>query len=218
MNDELEKIISAHEKLIYKMASQFYGVDKEDLYQVGVIGLIKAYRNYKKEGNAKFSTYAHQYIFGEMYALATENRNVKVSRDVLKLYKKLEHTKYALAQRMNRIPTLEEIALYLELEPSVVEETMAQAQSILSLDEESNIEDKNLYDQIPDQKPVSIEDHIAVAECLDTLDDAERKIIDYRYFKDYTQQETANKLGMTQVMISRYEKKGLQKMRSFIAS
>ena len=99
-----EKVIKDNEKMIWKIAGHFYGHSKEDLYQAGVVGLLKALKNYKKNGVTKFSTYAHDYIFGEMYLLSC-NKNIKVSKDLLKLYKKVENARYVLAQKLNYIPS-----------------------------------------------------------------------------------------------------------------
>ena len=98
------ELILSHMGLIKKIANKFYNSSKEDLIQVGVIGLLKAYQNFK-DGNAKFSTYAYPYIFGEMYQLVNSNRYIKVSRDMLKLYKVIEKTRYELAQRLNYVPS-----------------------------------------------------------------------------------------------------------------
>ena len=83
------ELVYNHMGLIKKIANKFYNYAREDLIQVGVIGLLKAYQNFK-EGDAKFSTYAYPYIFGEMYNLVHANRDIKVSKDLLKLYKVID--------------------------------------------------------------------------------------------------------------------------------
>ncbi len=213
----IEEIIKVHEKLIYKIASKFYNYDKEDLYQVGVIGLMKALKNYKENSETKFTTYAYEYIFGEMYRLVNDSRTIKLNRDILKLYKKIEQTRYLLAQKNCAFPTNQEIALYLEIDENIIEATIISAQSILSLDKETE-EEVDLYNKLALEESISKEDKIALYDSLDTLEEQERKIIDFRYFKDMTQSETAKKLGLTQVMVSRYEKKSLDKMHSYLAS
>ena len=213
----IDEIIKVNEKLIYKIASKFYNYDKEDLYQVGVVGLIKAIKNYKEDSTTKFTTYAYDYIFGEMYKLVNDNRTIRLNRDILKLYKKIEQTKYLLAQKLNHIPSTMELALYLEIDEGIICSTIASASSILSLDAETK-EEVDLYNKLSKQESIPIEEKIALKDSLDTLNEDERKIIDYRYFKDMTQQETAKKLGMTQVMVSRYEKKSLDKMYNYLAS
>lgn len=213
----IEEIIKAHEKLIYKIASKFYNYDKEDLYQVGVIGLMKALNNYKEKSNTKFTTYAYEYIFGEMYRLVNENRPIKLNKDILKIYKKIEQTRYLLAQRDGYFPSNRDIALYLEIDENIVDATILSAQSILSLDKETQ-EEVDLYNKLAIEEGISQDDKIALYDSLDTLEEQERKIIDFRYFKDMTQSETAKKLGLTQVMVSRREKESLNKMHNYLAS
>lgn len=204
------ELIETHMGLIKKIAGKFYNIEKEDLLQVGVIGLLKAYQNFKDTSDAKFSTYAYSYIFGEMYQLANNNRNIKVSKDLLKIYKAVEHTRYELAQKMGRIPTNEEVALFLELDVNSVDEALLSAQTMMSLDDEAN--ELNLHEVIP-AKSADTDLKIAIEDSFKVLNDDEKEIIYSRYYEDLTQSEIAHKLNMTQVMVSRYEKKSLEKMR-----
>ncbi|MGM9834560.1 MAG: sigma-70 family RNA polymerase sigma factor [Bacilli bacterium] len=213
----IDEIIKVNEKLIYKIASRFYNCDKEDLYQVGVVGLIKAIKNYKEDSNTKFTTYAYDYIFGEMFKLANENRTVKLNKDILKLYKKIETTRYLLAQKLGRFPSNQELALYLEVDESIIETTIMNAQSILSLDEQTK-EEVDLYNKLSVEDNVALEDKIALKDSFNSLNSEEKKIINCRYFKDMTQSETAATLGLTQVMVSRYEKRSLDKMHNYLVS
>lgn len=213
----IEDVIKSNEKLIYKIASRFYNYDKDDLYQVGVVGLLKALKNYQESAETKFSTYAYDYIFGEMYALVSNSRTIKLNKTILQLYKKIEQTKYLLAQKINHIPSNKELALYLEMDEEIIATTIQYSSSILSLDAETQ-EEVDLYNKLRKEESISIDEKIALQDSLKTLSKEERKIIDYRYFKDMTQKETANKLGMSQVMVSRYEKKSLDKMYNYLAS
>ena len=104
--------VDKYSKLIWSIAKKFYGVDKEDLYQAGMLGLLKASKNYKDDKNTLFSTYATSYIFGEMYQLS-HNKELKYGRDVLKLYKEIEKLRYKLAQEYGRVPTNMDLALSL---------------------------------------------------------------------------------------------------------
>ena len=90
MDNVLESVIKSSAGLIWKISKMFYGVEKADLYQAGVLGVIKAYNNYQSDGDTKFSTYAYKYIYGEMYAVAS-SKSIKVSKDILKLSKMIEH-------------------------------------------------------------------------------------------------------------------------------
>ena len=210
---DYEKIVKDNEKMIWKLASHFYGVDKNDLYQAGVVGILKALQKYKNNGTTKFSTYAHDYIFGEMYALAS-NKEIKISKDILKLYKQIEEARYKLAQRYGYIPSNVELAAFLKIGLAEIELACMSANSILSLD--MKFEDRpDVYESIKAETE-DVDLKILVSDSLEILDDDERNIIRSRYFEDLTQQEVARKLNMTQVMVSRYEKKGIGKMRDYL--
>lgn len=209
-----EQIVKENMGLIYKISNHFYGVDKEDLIQAGALGVVKAYINYKKNSEAKFSTYAVSSIFGEMFKLASQ-KQIKISKDILRFHKVIETTRYELAQRWHRFPTNEEIALFLERDVSEIEETIYAASIIVSSLDKGTNEDRSIYETIATEENISLEDRIAIQEGLEQLNDDERKIIEYRYFQDMTQSEVARKLKKTQVMISRYEKKGIDKMRNY---
>lgn len=208
-----EQILKDNEKMIWKLASHFYGVDKNDLYQAGVVGLLKALKNYKQNGTTKFSTYAHDYIFGEMYMLAS-NRDIKVSKDILRLYKKIEETRYILAQKMAKIPSNLELAEFLGLSVDDIDMACMSASTIMSLDID-NEESRNAYECIA-SRTTDVDTKILVDDSFAVLNDDERNIIRSRYYEDLTQQEVAKKLNMTQVMVSRYEKKGISKMRDYL--
>lgn len=208
-----EKVVKDNERLIWKIASMFYGVDKEDLFQAGIVGLLKALKKYKDNGITKFSTYAHDYIFGEMYLLAN-NKNIKISKDILKLYKKIENTRFILAQKLNKIPSNLELSEFLGLSLSDIEMAVNSANIILSLDSKED-DEKCLYENIK-AKEEDIDTKILLDESFSVLSNSEKDIIESRYFEDLTQQEVARKLNMTQVMVSRYEKKGINKLREYL--
>lgn len=212
MNEEILKLIKNHEKLIFKIASKFFGIDIQDLFQVGVIGLIKASRNFKSDGTAKFSTYAYDYIFGEMYNLSMISKNIKLNKDTLKLCRKIEEAKESLQQIIKRIPTNTELAHFLEIDEELINNVEMATAEILSLDESA------LYQMIPEDNPIKIDNRIIIDESMTVLSDEEKNIINCRYFKDYSQSETAKILGLTQASVSRYEKRGLQKMNEYITS
>ena len=208
-----EKILKDNERMIWKIAGNFYNVDKNDLFQAGVVGLLKALKNYKDNGVTKFSTYAHDYIFGEMYLLAS-NKEIKTSKDILKLYKKIEETRYVLAQKLAKIPSNLELAEFLGMGLEDIDMACMSASCILSLDaDEENA--RNAYEVIG-AKAEDIDTKILVDDSFAVLNDDEKNIIRSRYYEDLTQQEIAKKLNMTQVMVSRYEKRGITKMREYL--
>ena len=191
---DVETVMKQHENLIYQIAKKFYNADLEDLYQAGRIGILKAIKNYK-ESNAQFGTYAYEYIFGEMYKLASENRAIKLNRKVLQFCKKIEEAKDRLAQKMNRIPTTEEIAVFLNIEPSLIEECIVSSANILSMDH-STEDDNNFYDCIPETNAIQVDDQVDLKTSIETLNPEEQQIINYRYYNDLTQSEVAKKMGM----------------------
>lgn len=209
---ELEQIIVLNEKLIYKIATRFNNVSKEDLYQAGVIGLIKAYNNYKQNSETKFTTYAYNYIFGEMYELSNSTRTIKLNKDILKIYKKIEQTKQLLLQKYNKEPSLEEISIFLNIPLKNIIDIYNATSTIMSLD---STEIRNVYETIPSKEK---ESNLDIKDSLEYLTEEEKNIIKLRYYNDLTQSETANILGLSQVSVSRYEKKSLKKMYNYLAS
>lgn len=206
--------IEDYEKLIWKVANKFYGVEKEDLYQAGMLGLLKACKNYKENKDTKFSTYAMNYIFGEMYLIAN-NKNLKYSKDLLKLSKLIETTRYKLAQNYNRIPNDYELAEFLNISVEDIMMVSSMRETIMSLDSATE-EERSYYETIPAISS-DVDEKIFIDESLEQLTKEEREIIKSHYFEDMTQTEIARKLKMTQVMVSRYEKKGKEKLREYMS-
>ena len=199
--------IEEFKPLIKSIASNFYGVEYNDLYQAGVLGLIQAYKNYKSDGRTKFSSYAYKYIFGEMYNYMLSAKALKQNRDLLKLTKLIEKTNVYLTQSLGKVPTTLEIAKYLNIDPNLINMAISSTYSILSLDSELD-NDSSLYNTIKDDKENKL-DYLDLKWSVDNLEEPYKSIIKLRYFNDYTQQEVAKKLKLTQVMVSRYEKKSL---------
>ena len=210
----IEELIKECVPLVWKISKQFYGVDKNDLYQAGILGVIKAYQNYKNDGNTKFSTYAYNYIFGEMY-LVSNNKEIKLNKDINRLIKMIEVGKNRLSQEILREPTNKELADYLEMPLEKLEQIMQYAKSFVRIDEEKDNE-RSLHEVIKMDEDISLDDKIMINDGINTLDEVEQQIIKNRYFLDLTQSETAKSLGITQVMVSRYEQKSLKKLRQYM--
>lgn len=203
----MEQLTDEDKRLIYCVMKKFsYYRNKEDLFQVGWIGLNEAYRNYDPSKNTKFSTYAYTYIFGQMSRLVREDKGIKISRDISKLNLKIEKATILLSQRLMRQPSTYEIASFLEIDEFIVIEAMNSCNVMLDVDELSLGYTNNM------------EDNVYLQFELDRLSSDELAIIKNRYMNDYTQSETANELGMSQVQVSRKEKKVLQKLKDrFVA-
>lgn len=218
-----EELLKHNIGLISSVAKRFInrGYEFEDLFQIGSIGLIKAIKNFNPEFNVKFSTYAVPMIMGEIKRFLRDDGIIKVSRSMKDIVKKARNVKEKLSKELQREPTINEIASEL----NVTSEDLAFAMDsmvtpeylydIISQDDGSPV---FVIDKICQEKNVDneITDKIALKEVLAKLDPKSRQIIILRYFKDKTQVEIAKVLGISQVQVSRIEKKVLSKMRDIM--
>lgn len=209
---KIEDIIKGNSKLIYKIAGKFYGAEIDDLYQAGVLGLLKAYKNFRQNGETQFSTYAYDYIYGEMYNLVN-NKVIKTNKEILKLYHLIEKTRSTLAQKLGKVPSNDDVAHFLEIPRQKIDDAILAGTQVMSLDIEQEMP---IYETLRVDENNNIDNQILLSESMEMLTEAEQKIIKARYYEDLTQSEVARKLKMTQVMVSRYEKKGLNKMQEFM--
>lgn len=212
----IEEIVVENQNLIYSVVNEFGNeINKEDLFQVGVMGMIKAYKNFDESLNIKFTTYAYTYILGEIKKYIREDRGFKVSRQTSSLGYKIEKARELLAQKYHRVPTYNEIAVYLEIPEYVIAEAINSKQEIKSIDSAVAIDSKELtlHETIPSKRE-DIDSLILLKEELLKLEDSEKELLHKRYFEDMTQTEVANAFGMTQVQVSRSEKKVLTKLKS----
>lgn len=217
MNEELTKLIYENEKLIYSFIKNYSKyIDKEDLYQVGVLGLINAYNNFKKEKGVKFSTYAYMYIQGEIKKFIRENRTFKINKEVNKLCNSVSKAKNILEQRLMKEPSIKELAIFLELTEKEVEFALGIEMPVQSADKPiiDNGKEVVLYDLIASNSVTNNLDLISLKEELSKLSYQDKRILQERYFNDKTQSEVAYILGISQVKVSREEKKVLQKLRN----
>ncbi len=215
--DEILDIIKSNERLIYSIASNFKSYKSmEDLYQAGCLGIITAYKNFDINRDCKFTTYAYPYIFGEMRKLVREDKGIKISREISKLNLKIEKAYIILTQKLMREPSINELANYLEIPEYYVSEAINSLNRIKSIDEPIT-EDNNmtLKDVIGESN--NIDDLLMLKDELSKLTDEEKFIIDSRYKEDYTQSKTAEILGISQVQVSRYEQKILNKLKRTLA-
>ncbi len=222
MTNTFEEELLKYENLILAYANKFrYYYDIEDLKQVGMIGLKKAYDNYKENSNTKFSSYAYLWIKGEMLKYIREDRNIKTNRNLLKIAKIVEDVSNTLRHKLLREPTLEEISLFSEIDISLIQEALMSKQFVLSFDyivnSDDGDKDVNLYDAIPYQEKGFNEDVLDLKEALTRLPEEEQRLIKYRYFEDMTQSETSKMMGLSQVKVSREESKILQKLKKEVA-
>jgi RNA polymerase sporulation-specific sigma factor len=214
-----EELIVKYEPLVFKVAKKFYNVEINDLYQAGCIGLIKASRRYDKNMQTSFIDFAYKYIFREMYELANKSRNIKLNKAYLSLYKKIEEAKKSLTLLNNKEPSFNELCAYLEIDESLASEVVTLTKEMLSLDDEyQTINGSTLPIKECIGKEEDIDSHLLIEDSLDNLEPLEQQVIKIRYFSDFTQSETANYLGISQVKVSRIEQKGKEKIKKYIAS
>ena len=207
-------IIINNEGLIYKIINKYRNYfDLDDLYQVAVMGLIKAYKKYNSAYNAKFTTYAYPYILGEVIKYINNYRSIKVNKNMKLLYVKINKSREILAQKLMKEPTTYELSLFLEIDERIINEVILANETVDSLDKIIMEDDSNimLYDKVG-----YIDDNLdnySLKEEIEKLSPVEKKIIISRYYNDKSQKEVGESLGMYQVEVSRKERKILKKLR-----
>ena len=215
--ESLNDLIEQNKNLIYKITTLFNSYsNKDDLFQVGCIGLINAYKKYDESFNTKFSTYAYPYILGEISNYVKKDKGIKVSREINKLNSMIERASILLTQKLMREPTVYELASYLEIDESLVVDALRARYPIMSTDSVINDEgrDITLLDTIPDINSMDMNTLVALKDELLKLDSFERELINERYVQNLTQSEVASNMGISQVQVSRKEQKVLSKLKS----
>lgn len=214
-NTERDAFICRNLGLVHACARRFTGrgIEYDDLYQAGCLGLIKATDGFEPERGLQFSTYAVPLILGEMRRLFREGGAVKVSRSLRELSLRAAHARERLLLACGREPTVEELAAELGVEPAEAAEAIAAGLPPVSLvigDEEGEERTLELPSPSPEEQ---ITDRLAVNQLLERLEPRDRLLLRLRYLAHQTQQATALRLGMTQVQVSRREKRLLACLR-----
>lgn len=202
--------------LVHACAGRFRGkgIEYDDLYSAGCVGLIKAYDAFDTERGVCFSTYAVPVILGEIKKLFREGGTVKVSRSVKELGLKLTAAREALLKQNGSEPTISQLAEKVGVSCEQVTNALCACLPAVSLTGAADGEDGPRTLEIPVESPEEeIADLLSLKEVLRTLPPDERQIIYLRFFKEKTQSETAKILGTTQVQISRRERRILAKLR-----
>lgn len=201
--------------LVHLCANRFRGrgIEYDDLYGAGCIGLVKAASAFDTERGVKFSTYAVPVILGEIKRLFRDGGAVKASRSVRELGMKLTRAREQFAVVNGREPTVSELAELTDTDEERVAEALAVNIPPLSLTDNSDGEEGGQIDVAAPAPDAELVDILALRQALGALDETDRRLIYLRYFKDMTQTDTARALGMTQVQVSRREKKLLALLR-----
>lgn len=213
------EIFKANEPLLKSIIRRFKnkGVEYDDLYQIASIGFLKAIKNFDESFNVKFSTYTVPMIIGEIKRYMRDNGAIKVSRTLKILANKINRYIDEYASSHSDSPSIEELAEKFSISQEEVVIALDSSKMPLSIyDKFEDEEDgQELIDKIPyeDDEEITL-NKIQLTSVIESLSDRERKIIILRYFRDKTQSEIAENLGVSQVQVSRLENKIIQKMRS----
>ena len=219
-NNAMNRLIEMNLPLVSSLSKKYSnrGYDYEDIFQIGCIGLVKAVKNFNLEYKVKFSTYAVPMIIGEVKRFLRDDGMIKVSRNVKSQARKIHFYKEELTKILNRDPIIEELSKHSGIEKEEIILAMESAASLQYLYDTIHQEDGApvlLIDKLSEkgEDDGGMVDRIALKEALRSLDEKARQIILLRYFKDKTQIEVARMLGISQVQVSRIEKKVLKVMR-----
>ena len=209
-----EEFIKENLGLVHACAHKLSGkgAEYDDLFSSGCVGLIKAVHGFDESLGFKFSTYAVPVILGEMKRLFRDGGTVKVSRSIKELALKISKEESRFLKLKGREPTISELGEILGKAPEEIEEAILASQSTISLD---SFEESPFSLSSKDQEE-KICERVSLEEAIKKLDENEREIVSLRFFKLKTQVETAKILGMTQVQVSRKEKKILEKLRRLL--
>lgn len=214
------EILNGNIALVWSVARKFSnrGYDLDDIFQIGCIGILKAIKNFDLNYDVRFSTYAVPLIMGEIKRFLRDDGIIKVSRRLKEIAQKAKITKEILEKELNREAKLSEIAERIGELPSDLAVALEANVAPESLYREFNDGDKSggyLIDKIANNIDTEEEilDKISLSEAIKALDERERKIIMLRYFRGKTQSEIASVIGISQVQVSRLEKKILLRMK-----
>lgn len=219
-----DKVLTENTALIWSIVRRFLnrGYEGEDLFQIGCIGMLKAIDRFNESYNVAFSTYAVPLITGEIRRFLRDDGIIKISRTIKEHQNKIivETEKYR--EKYNMEPTIEQLGEICDLTKEDVVTAIESLRNVESIYKEiDNASDGNavgivdrLVDKTDHEKMVI--DRMLIKQLLDTLDEQEKNIIILRYYKNKTQSDIADKIGITQVQVSRLEKKILEKLKKQI--
>lgn len=215
-----DKILIENTGLIWSIVRRFLnrGHEGEDLFQIGCIGMLKAIDRFDTEFDVAFSTYAVPMIAGEIRRFIRDDGIVKISRKIKENQMKIMHQREIYINEKKQEPIIEELEKVCDLTKEEIVMAMDASRNVESIDKEMYSKDSayTLMDLAEDDTNIeeTVLNKIMVQQLMDMLESKERKIINLRYFKNKTQSQVAKEMGMTQVQVSRLEKKILNSMRN----
>lgn len=213
-----EEFIQNNLGLVHACAGRFRGrgIEYDDLYSAGCMGLVKAYDGFDEGRGVQFSTYAVPVILGEIKKLFRDGGTVKVSRSLKELGLKVNALRESIIKNTGAEPTVNQLAETLGERPEQVALAIRAGQPAISLTPAADTEDSRQLDIPVDSPEEDLADRIGLEEVLSSLPPQDRTLIYLRFFSGKTQSETARVLGTTQVQISRRERKILKAMRELL--
>lgn len=208
-----EQMINENIGLVHACARRFKGrgMEYDDLFQAGCLGLVKAVDHFDSDRGVQFSTYAVPVILGEIKRLFRDGGAVKVGRSLKELSVRASREANSFMEREGRTPTIGELAEALQVEPEEAAQALGAAQLPVSLT--STQEDESQIDVAVEPEDDKIAELLSLKQVVTELEPKDRSIIVFRYFQSRTQTQTAQALGMTQVQVSRREKVILSQLR-----
>ena len=215
-----EQLVEENVGLIWCVVKRFYGrgLENEDLFQIGSIGLLKAIDKFDLSYDVKFSTYAVPMIVGEIKRFLRDDGMIKVSRTLKELSYKIFQTREKLLDLLGREPTIEELAEKMQIDKEEIVEALEAGSEVESIYKPIHQKEGNeirLMDKLEEKehREEKILDHMLLQQLLGTLEKEERTLIYMRYFQDKTQSQVGKELGISQVQVSRMEKKIMENLR-----
>lgn len=214
-------MIEGNTRLVWSIVQRFAsrGADLEDLFQIGCIGLMKSIDKFDLSYEVKFSTYAVPMIVGEIQRFLRDDGMVKVSRSIRELSFKIRHTTDRYVKENGHTPTLSEVAELLEVKLEDVILASDALRDPASLHEqlyENDGDSLTLMDQLRDHRSEKVFHHIPLRDVITKLNKRDQTIIYMRYYLDYTQSDIAERIGISQVQVSRLEKKILAQLKKWM--
>jgi len=214
-----ERMIQCNLRLVYNLVQRFYqrGYEPDELFQIGVIGLMKSIDKFDEGFEVKFSTYAVPMIIGEIRRFLRDDSLIKISRSLKERSFVIKRTKEALEAELGREATLKEIAEKCQFSLEDVVEAIEADAGPMSLNAAIyREEEEEILEHISDGRNDNWFEYLALKEVLGYLPEREQAILQLRFFEDKTQSEVAKRVGISQVQVSRLERSALKKVREHL--
>ena len=219
-NDACERLLEENAGLIWSIVRRYYGrgVDSEDLYQLGCLGFVKAVRGFDPAFGTQFSTYAVPKIAGEIRRFLRDDGTVKVSRGLKERALAIRVARDKLGHLLGRDPTVSELSAETGLEPEEIAAAETATLSVASLQGESGEEGFSLEDVLGcDGMEDELVERVALRAAIESLPEREKLVITLRFYRSMTQECCARILGVSQVQVSRMERKAVGHLREMLA-